>query len=328
MKQFRSRTARTSLALVFMSFVGLATGARAAGTAANTTVSNSATVSYSVGAVAQTPITSNASTFLVDRKVNLNVTAGSGTTVTPGSTAQAVIYTVTNTGNDTDNFTLAATNQAGDNFDVTNVKIYRDNGDNVFNAGTDTLVSAPVALTADQSVKFFIVSDIPASATNAQTSIVNLKATTGYTATAGGDTAGVDTVFADTANDGTENANNTYTVASASLAVVKSVVVISDPINGATNPKAIPGAVMEYTITVTNSSTTTAAAAATLADSIPANTAYVAGSMKLNGTTLTDVADADGGTTTGSPVTSISVTAGTIAASGGVATIKFRVTVI
>jgi uncharacterized repeat protein (TIGR01451 family) len=326
MKQFESRAARMGLALAFMSSLGIATGAQAAGTAANTTVSNSATVSYSVGTVAQTPITSNASTFVVDRKVNLNVTAGSGTTVTPGSTAQAVIYTVTNTGNDTDNFTLAATNQAGDNFDVANIKIYRDNGDNVF-TGADTLVAGPIAFTADQSIKFFIVSDIPGSAVNAQTGIVNLKATTGYTATAGADTAGVDTVFADTGNDGTENANNTYTVASAALAVVKGVAVISDPVSGTTNPKAIPGAVMEYTITVTNSSTTTPAAAATLSDTIPANTTYVAGSMKLNSTTLTDVSDADGGVTTGSPVTSISVNAGTIAASGGVATIKFRVTV-
>jgi uncharacterized repeat protein (TIGR01451 family) len=327
MKQFESHAARLGVALAILSSIGWAAGAQAAGTAANTTVSNSATVSYSVGAVAQTPITSNTSTFLVDRKVNLNVTAGSGTSVTPGSTAQAVIYTVTNTGNDTDNFTLAATNQTGDNFDVSNVKIYRDNGDNVFNPATDTLVSAAVAFTADQSIKFFIVSDIPGTALNAQTGVVNLKATTGHTATVGADTAGVDTVFADTGNDGTENANNTYTVASATLAVVKSVAVISDPVNGATNPKAIPGAIMEYTITVTNSSTTTAATAATLADNIPANTTYVAGSMKLNGTTLTDAADADGGTTTGSPVTSISVTAGTIAASGGVATVKFRVTV-
>lgn len=327
MKQFESRATRVGLALALMSSLGLAAGAQAAGTAANTTVSNSATVSYSVGAVAQTPITSNASTFVVDRKVNLNVTAGTGTSVTPGSTAQAVIYTVTNTGNDTDNFTLVATNQAGDNFDVTNVKIYRDNGDNVFNAGTDTLVAGPIAFTADQSIKFFIVSDIPGSATNAQTSIVNLKATTGFTATAGADTAGVDTVFADTGNDGTENANNTYTVASATLAVVKSVAVISDPVSGTTNPKAIPGAVMEYTIAVTNSSTTTPAVSVTLSDNIPTNTAYVANSMKLNNAALTDAADADAGSTTGAPVTSVSVAAGTIAANGGVATVKFRVTV-
>jgi len=325
MKSFAAHLKRVSLAVVALSSVMLLQGVNAAGTAANTDISNTATVNFTVGGVAQTTINSNVSTFKVDRKVNLNVAAGSGTTTSPGSTAVAVIYTVTNTGNDADNFTLTAANQAGDNFDVSNIKIYKDDGDNIFNAG-DTLVSAAVAFTADQSIKFFIVSDIPLTPSNGQSSIVKLTAATGYTATAGADTAAVDTVFADTGADGTENANNTYTISSATLAVVKSAIVISDPINNVTNPKAIPGAVIEYTMTVTNSGSA-AAGAVTLTDSIPSNTTYVASSMKLNAAVLTDIADADGGVTTGSPVTSVSVNAGTVAASGGTATVKFRVTV-
>ena len=35
--------------------------------------------------------------------------------------------------------------------------------------------------------------------------------------------------------------------------VLKTVQIISDPVNGTTNPKAIPGAILEYSITVTNS---------------------------------------------------------------------------
>jgi uncharacterized repeat protein (TIGR01451 family) len=302
-------------------------GAFAAGTVASTTISNTATVNYTVGGVAQTPVSSNTSTFLVDRKVNLNVTAGSGTATSPGVTNQALLYTVTNTGNDSDNFTLAAANLTGDGFDTTNVRIYRDNGDGVFNIASDTLVSGPVAFTADQSIKFFIVSDIPVSATNGQTAQLSLTATTGRTASSGADTAGVDTVFADPGNNGTETANNTYTVATAALSVVKSSAVVSDPVAGTTNPHAIPGAVMQYTITVTNSSTTAAASAVVLTDAIPANTTYVAGSMTLNAAALTDASDADGGTTTGTPVTSITVNAGTVAASGGTATVGFRVTI-
>jgi uncharacterized repeat protein (TIGR01451 family) len=326
MKSFAAHLKRVSLAVVALSSVMMLQGVNAAGTAANTDISNTATVNFTVGGVAQTAINSNTSTFKVDRKVNLNVAAGSGTTTSPGSTAVAVIYTVTNTGNDADNFTLTAANQAGDNFDVSNIKIYKDNGDNVFNVASDTLVSAAVAFTADQSIKFFIVSDIPLTPSNGQSSIVKLTAATSYTATSGADTAAVDTVFADTGADGTENANNTYTISSATLAVVKSAIVISDPINNVTNPKAIPGAIIEYTIAVTNSGAA-AASAVTLTDSIPSNTAYVASSMKLNGAALTDAVDADGGVTTGSPVASVSVNAGTVAASGGTATVKFRVTV-
>ncbi|MEK9765903.1 MAG: hypothetical protein VW274_05435, partial [Thalassolituus sp.] len=36
------------------------------------------------------------------------------------------------------------------------------------------------------------------------------------------------------------------------LTMVKSMQVVSDPLNGSNNPKAIPGAIVEYTITVTN----------------------------------------------------------------------------
>jgi hypothetical protein len=66
---------------------------------------------------------------------------------------------------------------------------------------------------------------------------------------------------ADAAYDGKASAADAYVVAAAALSIAKTAVVVSDPIctarNTATpgscaNPKAIPGAVMEYTITVTN----------------------------------------------------------------------------
>lgn len=63
------------------------------------------------------------------------------------------------------------------------------------------------------------------------------------------------------------------------IITVKSVVVYSDPINGTTNPKAIPGAQMLYTIQVTNQGVGAADTDTTVViDSIPANTQmYVAG---------------------------------------------------
>ena len=78
------------------------------------------------------------------------------------------------------------------------------------------------------------------------------------TATAGANTAGVDTVFADgagtadAANDGKISAKGDYTVAAAVLSVNKYATLISDPINGTTNPKMIPGAVVEYCIALAN----------------------------------------------------------------------------
>ena len=63
----------------------------------------------------------------------------------------------------------------------------------------------------------------------------------------------------------------------ASILVVKSAVAISDPINGITSPKIIPGSVMEYTVIVTNSGPGPADDNSTvLTDAVPANmTMYV-----------------------------------------------------
>ncbi len=60
-----------------------------------------------------------------------------------------------------------------------------------------------------------------------------------------------------TANEGNEGViahtvNSTMIIGTASITITKSSAVISDPVN-ATNPKSIPGAIVEYTINVTNS---------------------------------------------------------------------------
>jgi hypothetical protein len=48
---------------------------------------------------------------------------------------------------------------------------------------------------------------------------------------------------------------NTPKPATATLTVVKTSTVVSDPVNGTTNPKAIPGAIVRYGVTVTNTGT-------------------------------------------------------------------------
>ena len=63
------------------------------------------------------------------------------------------------------------------------------------------------------------------------------------------------------------------------LAITKTSSVVSDPVNGTTNPKAIPGATMRYCLLVTN----TGAAAATsvaLGDTLPATLAFTPGSLR------------------------------------------------
>jgi uncharacterized repeat protein (TIGR01451 family) len=333
MKSLTEHIKQVSLALIALSSIVVMPNVFAAvgETTAGTAINNTATVNYTVGAVAQTPVISNnntPTTFVVDKKVDLTVVKGAGVTTVPGAANVGLPFTVTNTGNAADSFTLAAANLAGDNFDTTAFAVYLDvNGNGTYEAGTDTLVSAPVAIARDTTINVLIVATIPGTVVNGNTSNMTLTATTTSTATAGAESpAVVDVVFADAGNNGTETATNTYTISTATLAVVKSAAVISDPVNGATNPKAIPGAIVRYTIAVTNSGAA-AATAVTLTDAIPANTTYVANSMTLNAVALTDLADADGGSTTGAPVTSLTVVAGAVAGAGGTATVTFRVTV-
>lgn len=64
-----------------------------------------------------------------------------------------------------------------------------------------------------------------------------------------------------------------------SLSVTKSSSVISDPVNGTTSPKAIPGGTMRYCVVVTNTGNTSASTVA-LDDSLPVAASYVAGSLR------------------------------------------------
>ena len=65
----------------------------------------------------------------------------------------------------------------------------------------------------------------------------------------------------------------------ANLVITKTSSVVSDPTNGTTDPKAIPGATMRYCILVTNNGSGTATGIA-VADPLPASTTFVPGSLR------------------------------------------------
>ena len=71
----------------------------------------------------------------------------------------------------------------------------------------------------------------------------------------------------------------------ANLTIAKTSNVISDPTNGTTDPKAIPGATMRYCILVTNNGSGTATSI-NIGDPLPGGTTFVPGSMR-SGTSCT-----------------------------------------
>ena len=111
-----------------------------------------------------------------------------------------------------------------------------------------------------------------------------------------------------TARNGTSWAYDDYTVSAPVLSVAKTSRIVSDGVS-ASNPKAIPGAVVEYCISVANGAGGATASGVVISDLVPANTTYVPASIRVNatvttpgptqtcsgGTAVTDAVDADAG---------------------------------
>lgn len=322
-----SKTSKLAALLAGATMFGLVTqSALAAGTASGTSIANLATLSYTVGGVTQTPIGSSATgntvgagtatTFLVDNKVNVTVTEGNTTftTVVPGQLAAVTTFTVTNAGNTAQDFALTAADVAAaqtlfgltDNFVVTNIKVFVDaNANGTYEPATDTATFID-ELAANGTKTVFVVSDIPVAQVNNDAALVSLTATTHDAGAAGlgaltvdllvANTAGVDVVFADAAGsdevvrDGKHSARDAYKVVSAIISVAKTATPICDPFNGATNPKNIPGAAVQYAITIAN----TGAADATLSQvtdglnaALAFDTALISGAGATPATTCT-----------------------------------------
>jgi uncharacterized repeat protein (TIGR01451 family) len=291
MKSSLKQIKRVGLACVALGAIAFSQQSLAGGTEAGTQIDNTATVNYQVGGVSQTAINSNTATFRVDNKVDLTVTrldSTPGISVSPAGTNYVTTFRVTNTGNKLQGYvfngSLAGTGDA--NTATNTVNPFGGTNDTLTMLNTRTFVSAvdctPTSTTPsyapgtdtarvidtlaiDDCAYVFVVADADTLAngfSNGAVAVVRLSAearvagtnavTTMTNNTNDADTTAEQNVFADPGNNATEAADSVYYVASATLAVAKSSAVISDPVNTAPNFKAIPGAVVEYSIQLTN----------------------------------------------------------------------------
>lgn len=284
--------------------------AHAAGTIAGTNIDNNATVSFSVGGSPVQSVPSNTARFVVDRKVNLAVAevGGTPTLVSLGAADQVTTFTVTNLTNAVQDFRLETDQQSvsipllgTDNFDVTSLRAFVDaNNNGVYDVNVDTADFID-ELAPDASATVFIVANVP-NTPGASTAFVSLNAVAaagGTPNTRGADLVAtslltpdnaltVDVVFADDTGlldqprNGAQRAFDSYRIATASVSMTKTSRVVSDPINLLVNPRAIPGATLEYCLTVTNAGPGTVTGVS-ITDSIPANTSYQPNSLTVGG---------------------------------------------
>lgn len=317
---------------VFVVIMAICGPAGAAGTAVGTVIENTASISYDL---AGTPLTvqSNTTTLVVAERINVTTTLQSPQTlVSANDTDQALLYTVTNTGNGIESFLLSIDNTiAGDDFDPVAAvpSIYFDtDGSGDFNIGDTAYVpgSNDPVLNPDESVSVFLVNDIAGTVVNGQIGRSELTATsvTGSgpagTVFANQGDGGVDAVTGTT--EGSASAIGEYLVSDVLINVVKTQAVL-DP-NGGSQP--IPGATLTYSITVEVASAGVATASV-LNDAVPAFTTFVPVSISLNGNVITDAADADAGELDNSGPATIVVRLGDLTQADGVQTIVFQATI-
>jgi uncharacterized repeat protein (TIGR01451 family) len=357
--KFSKQRSVGSLLLLTLSWLAMPS-AHAVGTASGTTIQNQATVSYSVGTVPQTNVTSNVAQFIVDSRIDFNITRlnpAAPITARPNELNVVATFTIANTGNSLQSYQLIATDPTGltvfGNAEsaplegaLNLVTAWDANNDGDYDAGEDATGTGDIA--ADATRRVFVLADFPATAINGQFASIRLTtraATAGSNgATLANEDNGADVamgtpqiVWADAGEDNSESVDNQYAVVSATLSAVKTASVVRDDFNGTTNPKAIPGATVEYAIAIANGG----AAAATdvgLTDTLAATTQIALGGysgediqITVSGgggtNTCTAAVDGDGCSVVAGVLTVAGADRPTIPA-GQNATVRFQVTIL
>lgn len=328
----RSRNRQSALIPAILAGLLLPGTALALGTPAGSGISNTATADYVIGGNAAT-VTSNIVTLRVDEKLDLDLTwqdAGAVGVGTP-DTLRVLTYRLTNTGNGSDSYALGVGNAlGGDQFDPVHVDIYLDaNSNGIFESGIDSLyipgTNDPV-LAADAAQIVFVRNDIPAGLNNGDRGDSRLTAVSrtgsGLPGTAFANAGDSTTTAVIGTAGGTMDATGTYAVTTTTVALSKHVV-ITDPAGG---NLPVTGATLSYSIdaTVTGSGTATGVV---IADPLPANTTYTAGSLSLNAAALSDAVDADAGDVGGTTANAVTVYLGDLSATSPVQTITFEVVI-
>lgn len=298
----------------------------AAGVDAGTLIENQAHATFDTPDGTQTA-QSNTVSLRVDEILD-----GALASIDPGpinsSATQVVLsFTLTNTGNGPESFTLGAEpTVAGNDFDLIVDGIAIDtSGNGIYDDGVDLLLTAPEVapeIAADGSSTVFVLASIPAGTADGARSTIELQANavtgsgTPGNVIGGAGVGGADAVVG--ANGAQAFSQSEVVFASQSVSLVKSAHIV-DPFGGSS---AVPGATISYSIDVAVSGSGSVDSL-TVTDPFPTGTAYVPESLSLNNAPLSDASGDDAGE---ADANGVSIALGTVAA-GSSNTIQFDVTI-
>lgn len=324
------RAMRLCLSLVLFSTFTQQT-ALAVGTAAGTSIDNTATADYVIAG--STGSASGSVSFQVDEKLDVNVSwqDAANVVVSTPDVDRVTTWLLTNTGNGNDSYSLTVNNAlGGDQFDPVWTDIYLDaNSNGTFEVLLDTLYSSgtndPV-LAPDATQVVFVRNSIPAGLVDGNLGDTELVATSLTASGVPGTSianAGDSSTNAVVGSSGGRSADTgTHQVVNTTVALAKSVV-ISDPLGG---NQPVTGATLTYRIDATVVGPGTATGVV-VTDVLPVDTSYTGGTLILNTVTLTDIADGDAGDVNDSAVNTVTVNLGDLSAASPAQTVSFEVTI-
>jgi len=278
------------------------TQAWAVGTAAGTSISSTATLSYTLGAD-PTPLTATASNqFDVQEVINVVLVWQDAANVSVGTphSNRILRFLLTNTGNGPETFQLSADAAlAGDQFNPGAPALWiESNGATGLQADDTPYGAAGITLPADGSALVYLVSTIPAGLADGDIGAIRLSGAS-MTPGAAGQPAGtllpgagagsVDAVVG--TSQAQAAATGSFQVATVAVTLSKSIARIIDPFGG---DRPYTGARVTYRIAVDLTGSGTAEAL-TITDAIPADLTFAPGSLVLDGAAQTDAADGDAG---------------------------------
>jgi uncharacterized repeat protein (TIGR01451 family) len=301
----------------------LAAAPASAVTPACTAIPNIATAVFALGDAPRT-LKSNVASITVDELLDLKLTASASSIAIPRGELTGLSFALTNSGNGREAFLLDGTID-GTDASLEGFALDRD-GDGHFDPATDLAIArgAATPLLAPGATVPLLALVRAGNAAATATLTVTARAATG-SGRAGSDFAGHGDSGCDAVVGATTAAASTAvaltvgdTVDDSQIALIKSQRIAAP--NGGTDP--VKGATVTYTIE-SRFGGTGVVRAARLADPIPPGTVYVPGSLRLDGASLSDAADADKGDFDG---TSIRVALGDVPAPV-TRTIQFQVTI-
>ncbi len=316
-KDSGGRIGRKAALRVVVSATALVATPAFAATPAGTPIANTATLTFQAADGSSPALTSNTVTLQAAEILNVTIAADAEARTTRGNETVAVGFVVTNTGNGTEDYTLAIGSAAA-GVAVDRLAVDSD-GDGVYSATADQALApgAALTLTPGQVVRVFVLVDAAqiggGTAISARVTARTGSGAAGTTFPAAGDGGG-DAIVG--ATGATASATSQLSPTAGLPTLTKSQSVLA-PDGSA---RAIPGAIVTYRLVA---GFVGATRGVVIDDPVPAGTSYVPGSLRLDDATLTDAGDTDAGTAS---ATAIRVALGDVAADGaGSRTIQFSV---